>query len=103
MINESKYCHRIIETEFNKPLILRLQKIIKILKNLLNVGFVKSHLAKVNSKKKIIVTLLENIEVLRIKCNLNLTLTEKHYIGLIICKIIIHILSFRNLEKIVSK
>ena len=43
MLNESKYCRRVIEKEFNKPLVMTKQKIAKrILKNLLNVRLVKT-------------------------------------------------------------
>ena len=46
MIKGSEYYSEVIETKFNKPLVMT-EKIRKILKILLNVGFVKKHMKKV--------------------------------------------------------
>ena len=51
MIKKSEYCSKVIETEFNKALVIVIpvhsNKIMKILKILLNYVFVKKYMKKV--------------------------------------------------------
>ena len=46
MTKEGEHCSKVIETKFNKLLLIP-EKIMKILKILLNVQFVKGHMKKV--------------------------------------------------------
>ena len=78
MINESDYCYKIIEREFNKLLVMT-KKNHKDFINLLNVGFVKCEEGdvKVNDHFHIDEKHFAHKDSAHKECNLNLRLTKK--------------------------
>ena len=77
MIKESEYFSKVIEREYNKYLVMNKNNM-KILKILLNIGYVKEYMKKVRLKQKILSASLENNRgSTHQECNINFNLSKK--------------------------
>ena len=104
VISGSEYCRRLVERNFSKTLV-RTEKNYEDFKNSTNYRICK----KQHKQKDIIVKDHRRITEkfrgsVHNEFNLNLSLTKKRsLLCFITCKIIIHILYFKNLENIILK
>ena len=103
MIRESEYNAEVIGTKFNKPL-AKAKKDHEVFKSSTKCWICKRTCKEGEVKVKDSDHITgKYFGFAHQECNLNLSLNKKFLLCFIICKTMIHILSFNKLEKIITK